>query len=47
MVRDSSTLIAYGDITQLLSVGAIALLPVAVNLVVDWFPHAAGGLKED
>lgn len=47
MVRDSSTLIAYGDITPLLPAGAIALLSVAVNLVVDWFLHSASGLKED
>lgn len=47
MVRDTSTLIAYGDITPLLPAGAIALLSVAVNLVVDWFLHSASGLKED
>ncbi|MER9684162.1 ABC transporter permease [Mesorhizobium sp. M0184] len=47
MVRDSATLIAYGDITPLLPAGAIALLSVAVNLVVDWFLHSVSGLKED
>ncbi|MET2833029.1 ABC transporter permease [Mesorhizobium shangrilense] len=47
MVRDSATLITYGDITPLLPAGAIALLSVAINLVVDWFLHWASGLKED
>ncbi|MBT1160009.1 ABC transporter permease [Aminobacter anthyllidis] len=47
MVRDSATLITYGDITPLLPAGAIALLAVAINLVVDWFLHWASGLKED
>ncbi|WP_352783112.1 ABC transporter permease [Mesorhizobium sp. M0244] len=45
MVRDSSTLIVYGDITPLLPAGAIALLAVGVNLVVDWFLHSASGLE--
>ncbi|NGO55511.1 ABC transporter permease [Allomesorhizobium camelthorni] len=47
MVRDSATLITYGDVTPLLPAGAIALLAVAINLVVDWFLHWASGLKED
>ncbi|MER8543857.1 ABC transporter permease [Mesorhizobium sp. M1334] len=46
MVRDSATLIAYADTTPLLPAGAIALLAVSVNLVVDWFLHAASGLKD-
>ncbi|RUV54200.1 ABC transporter permease [Mesorhizobium sp. M5C.F.Ca.IN.020.29.1.1] len=46
MVRDTATLISYGDITPLLPAGAIALLAVAVNLVVDWFLHSASGLHE-
>ncbi|MER8530028.1 ABC transporter permease [Mesorhizobium sp. M1272] len=46
MVRDSATLIVYADTTPLLPAGAIALLAVAVNLVVDWFLHAASGLKD-
>ena len=46
MVRENSTLINYGDITPLLTAGAIALLTVAVNFVVDWFLHKTSGLKE-
>jgi len=46
MVRENATLINYGDITPLLPAGAIALLTVGVNFVVDWFLHKASGLKE-
>jgi peptide/nickel transport system permease protein len=46
MVRENATLITYGDITPLLPAGAIALLTVAVNFVVDWFLHKTSGLKE-
>lgn len=46
MVRDNATLINFGDITPLLPAGAIALLTVAVNFVVDWQLHRASGLKE-
>ncbi len=46
MVRDNATLITFGDITPLLPAGAIALLTVAVNFVVDWQLHRASGLKE-
>ncbi len=46
MVRDNATLITFGDITPLLPAGAIALLTVAVNFVVDWMLHKASGLKE-
>ncbi len=46
MVRENSTLINYGDITPLLPAGAIALLTVAVNFVVDWFLHKTSGLRE-
>ncbi|MER9926678.1 ABC transporter permease [Mesorhizobium sp. M0048] len=46
MVRDSATLITYGDITPLLPAGAIALLSVAINMVVDWLLHWASGLNE-
>lgn len=47
MVRENATLISYGDITPLLPAGAIALLTIAVNFVVDWFLHKASGLKDD
>jgi peptide/nickel transport system permease protein len=46
MVRDNATLITFGDITPLLPAGAIAVLTVAVNFVVDWMLHRASGLKE-
>ncbi|MFI5015665.1 MAG: ABC transporter permease [Hyphomicrobiales bacterium] len=46
MVRENATLIAYGDVTPLLPAGAIALLTIAVNFVVDWFLHKTSGLKE-
>ena len=46
MVHDNATLINYGDITPLLPAGAIALLTVGVNFIVDWFLHKASGLKE-
>jgi peptide/nickel transport system permease protein len=45
MVRENATLINYGDITPLLPAGAIALLTVAVNFIVDWFLHKTSGLK--
>jgi peptide/nickel transport system permease protein len=46
MVRDNAALITYGDITPLLPAGAIALLTVAMNFVVDWFLHKTSGLRE-
>jgi peptide/nickel transport system permease protein len=46
MVHDNATLINYGDVTPLLPAGAIALLTVGVNFIVDWFLHKASGLKE-
>jgi peptide/nickel transport system permease protein len=46
MVHDNATLINYGDVTPLLPAGAIALLTVGVNFIVDWFLHRASGLKE-
>lgn len=47
MVRDNATLITYGDVTPLLPAGAIALLTVGVNFVVDWFLHKTSGLRDD
>lgn len=46
MVRDNASLITFGDITPLLPAGAIALLTVAVNFVVDWMLHRSSGLKD-
>lgn len=45
MVKESATLITFGNVTPLLPAGAIALLTVAVNFVVDWQLHRASGLK--
>jgi len=47
MVRENATLITYGDVTPLLPAGAIALLTIAVNFVVDWFLHKTSGLKDE
>lgn len=52
MVRDMAPFINYASIapliavTPLLAAGAIALLTVAVNFVVDWMLHKTSGLKE-
>ena len=46
MVRDNAELISFGDITPLLPAGAIAILTIAVNFVVDWLLHRASGLKD-
>ena len=46
MVRDNAALITFGDVTPLLPAGAIALLTVAVNFVVDWMLYRSSGLKE-
>jgi peptide/nickel transport system permease protein len=47
MVRENAVLIGYGDITPLLPAGAIALLTIAVNFVVDWFLHKTSGLRDE
>jgi peptide/nickel transport system permease protein len=47
MVRENATLITYGEVTPLLPAGAIALLTVAVNFVVDWFLHKTSGLRDE
>ena len=47
MVRENATLITYGDITPLMPAGAIALLTVAVNFVVDWFLHKTSGSRDE
>lgn len=52
MVRDLASFINFAAfaptaaVTPLLAAGAIALLTVAVNFVVDWMLHKSSGLKE-
>ncbi len=46
MVRENATLISFGVVTPLIPAGAIALLTVAVNFVVDWMLYRSSGLKE-
>ncbi len=52
MVRDLSAFVNYAQfaplaaVTPLLAAGAIALLTVAVNFVVDWMLQKTSGLKE-
>lgn len=46
MVRETASLISFGSYTPLIPAGAIALLTVAVNFVVDWMLHLSSGLKE-
>lgn len=52
MVRDLSQFINFAAfapnaaVTPLLAAGAIALLTVGVNFVVDWMLHKSSGLKE-
>ncbi len=53
MVRDNATLISFVvddfrlGIMPLVPAGAIALLTVGVNFVVDWFLHKTSGLRDD
>ena len=47
MVAENKTLITYGNPTPLYPAGAIALLTVAVNFVVDWFLHKTSGLRDE
>ena len=52
MVRDLAAFVSYAAFAPqtaappLLAAGAIALLTVAVNFVVDWMLHKSSGLKE-
>jgi len=52
MVSDLRTFINYASFDiltgslPLMPAGAIALLTVAVNFVVDWMLHRSSGLKE-
>jgi len=47
MVAENKTLITFGNPTPLYPAGAIALLTVAVNFVVDWFLSKTSGLRDD
>jgi len=47
MVRENAALISYSDVTPLLPAGAIALLTVSVNFVIDWFLHRTSGLRDE
>ena len=53
MVRDGSKYIQYVQydwkvaLPSLLPAGAVALLTVAVNFVVDWFLHMTSGLRDE
>lgn len=47
MVRETATLISYGDVTPLLPAFAIALLTVGVNFVVDWLLERSSGLTDE
>ena len=53
MVRETANLIQFAKfdlmagITPLLPAGAIALITVAVNFVVDWFLHKSSGLRDE
>lgn len=53
MVRESASLIQFAKydltaaMTPMLPAGAIALLTVAVNFVVDWFLHKTSGLNDE
>lgn len=46
MVRENAGAITFGIFTPLWPAGAIALLTVGVNLIVDWFLHIASGLRD-
>jgi len=47
MVRDSATLIIYGDPTPLLPAAAIALLTININFAIDWYLNHVVGLKDE
>ncbi len=53
MVRETANLIQFAKfdlkagVTPLLPAGAIALLTVAVNFVVDWFLHKTSGIRDE
>ena len=45
MVRENAGAITFGILTPLWPAGAIALLTIGVNLVVDWFLHRSSELR--
>jgi len=53
MVRENANLIQFAAydikaaLTPLLPATTIALLTIAVNFMVDWFPHHASGIKDE
>jgi len=53
MVRETANLIQFAKfdikagLTPLVPAGAIALITVAVNFVVDWFLHKSSGLRDE
>ncbi|CCK79732.1 MULTISPECIES: ABC transporter permease [Desulfobacula] len=46
MVRENAGAITFGIFVPLIPAGAIALLTVGVNLIVDWFLHLSSGLHD-
>ena len=46
MVRETAMLISFGEVTPLIPAGAIALLTVSINFVVDWMLSLTAGLKD-
>ena len=46
MVRENSGAITFGIFIPLIPAGAIAVLTVGINLIVDWFLHLSSGLHE-
>ena len=47
MVAENKSLITFGKWQPLIPAGAIALLTVAVNFVVDWFLSKTSGLRDE
>lgn len=47
MVRETATLITYGDPTPLLPAVAIAILTISINVIIDWYLQFASDLNDD
>ena len=45
MVRENSVAINFGILTPLYPAGAIAVLTVSINMVVDWFLHRSAQIR--